>query len=80
MVQQAGCRADVWPVVVFPPWVQPLVLVVVCLPCLALDQNHIEVFLGPSQPFGQNTAIALIHKQQNASGLAACQVGQQLVD
>lgn len=80
MVEQADRRADEGPAVVLRAWVQPLVLVVMGLPWLALDQDHVEVFLGPSQPLGQNAAVALIHKQQNTSGLAACQVGQQLVD
>lgn len=78
VVQQAGRGADVGPAAVLPAWVQPLL--VVGLPCLALDQNHVEVFLGPSQPLGQNATVALIHKQQNTSRLAAGQVGQQLVD
>lgn len=53
---------------------------VVGLPRLTRDQHHIEVFLGSSQPLGQNAAVALIHKQQDTSGLAASQVGKQLVD
>lgn len=73
MVQQAGGRADVGPAAVFPARVQPLV--VVGLPRLTRDQHHIEVFLGSSQPLGQNAAVALIHKQQDTSGLAASQVG-----
>lgn len=78
VVQQAGRRADVGPAAVLPDRVQPLV--VVGLPCLALDQNHVEVFLGPPQPLGQNSTVALIHKQQNTSRPAAGQIGQQLVD
>lgn len=78
VVQQAGGRPDVGPAAVLPARVQPLV--VVGLPRLALDKNHVGVLLGPSQPLGQNAAVALIHKQQNTCGLAAGQVGQQLVD
>lgn len=78
VVQQAGRRADVGPAAVFPARVQPLVIV--GLPCLILDQNHIEMFLGPSQPLGQNTTVTLIHKQQNTSCPAAGQVGQQFID
>ena len=78
VVQQAGRRADVGPAAVLPAWAQSLV--VVGLPCLALDQNHIQVFLWPSQPLRQNAAVALIHKQQNTSCLAASQVGKKLID
>lgn len=66
MVQQAGGRAE-RPAATLPP-------------CLALDQNHVEVFLGATQPLGQNAAVALVHKQQNPSGPAAGEVGQQLGD
>lgn len=38
------------------------------------------MFLGPSQPLEQNTAVALIHKQQNSGGFAAGQVSKQLID
>lgn len=78
VVQQAGRRADVGPAAVLPARVQPLVIV--DLPRLILDQNHIEMFLGPSQPLGQNTAVTLVHKQQNASRPAAGQVSQQFID
>lgn len=72
VVQQARSRADEGPAAVLPARVHPLVLVVVGLSCLALDQNHVEVFLGASQPLGQNPTVALIYKQQNTSCPAAC--------
>lgn len=80
MVQEAGGRADKRPVVVIPAWVYLLILLVVGLSGRALNQNHIQVFLGSSQPFGQNSTVALIHKEQNPSRSAASQVGQQLID
>lgn len=52
----------------------------VALPCLALYQDDIQVFLGPSQPLGQNTAVALVHKQQNTGRFAAGQISQQVID
>lgn len=72
VVQKAGGRFDGGPVALLPDWVQSLVTV--ALPGLALDQNYIQVLLGPSQPLGENTAVALIHKQQNAGRFAAGQV------
>lgn len=49
-------------------------------PRLTWDQHHVEVLLGSSQPLGQDAAVALVYKQQDASGPAAGQVGQQLID
>lgn len=76
VAQQAAGGADVGPAALVPAGARPLAAV----PALALDQNHVAVFLGPPQPLGQNAAVALIHKQQHARGPAAGQVGQQLVD
>lgn len=78
MVQQAGGRFDVGPVALLPDRVRSLVAV--ALPRLSLDQNDVQVFLGPSQPLGQNAGVALVHEQQNTGGFAAGQVDQQLVD
>lgn len=78
MVQQAGSRCDVGPVALLPERVGSLVAV--ALPRLALYEHHVQVFLGPSQPLGQNAAVALVHKQQNSGGFAAGQVHQQLID
>lgn len=72
VVQEAGSRFNVGPVTLLPDWVYPLVTV--ALPCLALYQNYIRVFLGPSEPLGQNTAVALIHKQQNTGRFATSQI------
>lgn len=80
VVQEAGGRPDDRPASLLPAGAQPLGLVGVALPGRALDQNHVEVFLGPSQPLGQDAAVALVHEQQDTSRPAAGQVGQQLID